>query len=133
MCKQSNKLKLCQCDLSKKMPENYWVLFKFTGEKPVQVIGVVVFPFWVDMKKHNEIGKFLLEAINKEDCFDQPITIRTNDILRIHLKRFHQQEFVFRYKHKLWEPAALGPFEIENFYEERKGGKVEWEMFTKED
>lgn len=126
MCKPSDKLQLCTCALTRKLPDNYWVLHRYVGSKNEMVVGEVMAPYF--SQEYLSVYAQLLNHLNDRMCFDKLPDLQVHDILIIYLrnKKSHDQ-YAFRYTGKDWEEFELAPFELENFYEEMNEGIVKAE------
>lgn len=125
MCEPSNTLQLCTCPLGDDLPDNYWVLYSHVGEKSIEVIGEVVFPYDHLSKRYLSIHKFLSKVLNEEECFDKPIQFIKKDVLTITLKRKGLTgNYSFIYSGTKWRKYDPGPFLLENEYEEKEEGIV---------
>ena len=125
MCNPTNKIQLCTCTLGEELPENYWILHRYVGKKWEEVIGEVVFPYAHNSKKYLAVHEIILNTLNAGIYFDKPIELKKKDILTLNLKNKKQiEDYSFIYTGAKWKKYELGPFELENHYDEKDEGLI---------
>ncbi len=127
MCKVSDIIKFCTCDISDSDDvENYWILHRYASENENEIMGMVVMPSYIslDIVFHNE--EMLLKRINETGAFDIELSHKPKDRLLIHLRCDEQEYnygFVFKKKH--WVTCKYDFFEWAYKHVESEQGKVE--------
>ncbi len=84
MCKLSNQLKLCTCDVgSVDRLEHYWVLHRFDPRKDDSVIGRLFMPHTLDGRVEAYNRSLLLQRLQEGDAFDVDLKPREGDRLQL--------------------------------------------------
>jgi len=115
------------CQWEDDYPSNYWAILRIDKLKT---------KFWpgasysrkVSDKGHSDMKKILLNRVNNQSSYDQPMTMYQNDILVISIGSFHEI-FTFRYEVLNWKPfRQFDHNDVMNNYRQIKEGtlKDEW-------
>jgi hypothetical protein len=117
MCTPTNELKLCTCKFGKSLPDNYWILHRFTT-KDEQIMGSLICDYNHNITETAAIAAFIFASINNADCFDKDLSIKNKDVLEIHI--FHNKAnylYYYKYVKGRWTEAEnFNAFDIENDY-----------------
>jgi len=118
MCTSTIKLKLCTCKFGKRLPDNYWILHRFTTANEI-TIGEIICDYNRSAIVDNvAIAAFILASINNADCFDKDLFIKNADVLEIHIV-YKDAKYLYYYKFlkgKWIKPEHFNSFDIENGY-----------------
>lgn len=128
MCRISDKLKLCTCITDFGSLKHYWVFHRFSKDKNDMVIGLVLFPTFIDpeVEKYNE--KILERLLNEKNPFDIDIAPCEKDRLVISIRigpdKFERIHYGFEFKRNKWKKIGYDPFEWMWHHDKMKSGKI---------
>ena len=129
MCKVSDKIKFCTCRNSVNIEEldNYWVLYKFNKDKNEMMMGMQILP--TSFRDTNFVFNvsLILDRLNDGEAFDKPIAFNKKDRLEVVLKTDSNDDsysYNFQFGGKKWKEVEEDPFELMNYYDQEKEGKV---------
>ncbi len=127
MCKISDKIKFCTCDLSGiEDLKNYWILHRYDSEKGYEIIGEIILPFFIspDILKHNK--DILLKRLNEPGVFDIELSLKSKDRLQIHLCWGEEEyDYGFVFENKQWVECEYDFFDWSYNHVEAEHGTIE--------
>jgi hypothetical protein len=138
MCKVSDQIKFCTCDIDNlEELTNYWIFYRYHRDKNEIIVGSYMFPVrWNPaIVEHNEAT--LLKRINESDAFDTDLRPKYKDRLEIvlHWKDANDTapedlfngplHLGFEFKKGKWQPCTYDYFEWVKKHEEEVAGILE--------
>ena len=128
MCTISDKVILCTCNIKNiDNLKHYWILFRFDPEQGERLVGEPLGLYeFLRTENPNNIA-LLLDKLNNENIFDQPLEFKEKDRLQIsiHFKENeYATDFGFEYKNGKWKILEFDFFDWKSEHFEIKEGKI---------
>lgn len=126
MCKITNKLILCSCDIGLDFHDNHWVLNRIRGGKEEIIIGQPMLPYDLDPEVESYNVALIEEMMNQGNCFDFETEFQEKDQLVLFLKSDNQYQeeriYAFEFSDQRWCATETEQLML-NWYREtiRKG------------
>jgi hypothetical protein len=127
MCKISDKLKFCSCDIDDIYDlEHYWIFYRYEKDKIMRIVGSMLPPMNILITTERYNNKSLLILVNDPSSFDVDLKPKSKDRLQLHFTIDSVQflDYGFEYKDNKWVSKKYHPFGWEEKYAEDKGGKI---------
>lgn len=127
MCKVSDKLKLCTCEV----PDNnrhYWLLYRWVKGKNEILIGEFMLPFFIDKKINQLNNQLLVHLLNEGNVFDGSIFPKERDRLALSFYTpgvySEYLTYGFSYWRKKWHPKGYDWLEWQRQHDTIKKGII---------
>lgn len=128
MCTISEKIILCTCEIKNvDNLKHYWILFRFDPEQGELLVGEPLGLYEFLQAENPKNTAFLLDKLNTENLFDQPLEFKGKDRLQIsiHFKENeYATDFGFEYKNGKWKILEFDFFDWKSEHVEIKEGKI---------
>ncbi len=127
MCKISDKLKFCSCDIDDIYDlEHYWIFYRYEKDQLLRIMGSMLPPMNILITTARYNNKSLLSLINDPSSFDVDLKPKAKDRLQLHFTIDSVQflDYGFEYKDNKWVSKKYHPFGWQEKYAEDKGGKI---------
>lgn len=128
MCKISDKLILCTCEITDiQRLIHYWILYRYNAKKGILMIGETIgFDLLLQMKNPDNL-KTLLDRLNGGNIFDKTIDFKNKDRLQISI-HFNENDsptdYGFEFKNGKWKVFEFDYFIWKSEHFEVKEGKI---------
>lgn len=133
MCIISNKIQFCTCASSAvNQLKHYWIWYRFNKLKNVMILGEIILPMdFIEVNyKKNQVT--LLDRLNQQEAFDQPLDFKSKDILEIGINNNAKDKegvyYTFEFKKGTWQIMDYDPFYLANNFDEKKFGKIKFAL-----
>lgn len=129
MCKVSDKIKLCTCEVtSVSKLKHYWILHRYNKSKNNIIIGEFMLPYMLDEKMLINNKAMLLNRLNEADAFDVELSPKSKDRLQLTFTcpgaNDQQITYGYSYKKGKWVEEDFDSLEWSWNHDEQKFGII---------